>query len=425
MIQHNPKATRTLSIQAVVISFITLFFPFTNILPLFFPIQFLGKNAWLVLPIVVIAAMFVISLFTEGKFVVFHTVDLGLLVIAVLGWLIHAARGLAYTESRSILDLRYIISSIIFLLAFKRIVEGAGNLESITWAVLLTCLIQAILGILHAHFFSYININVEDLEFFFDAERTREGGTLGASIYANFIVCGMFLLVARKSNLSSIRYAVFENVAILAMLYAITLSGSRYPMICAFLLTCIFLSKSLSNWRQMAALFGLVAVISYFFLANKEGLEFHSILRFSEDSGGRLDKLLLPLMLLSDRFIHFLIGAPSALIEATFSEDGLGISDNSYMLMSLQFGTVFAICWFTFFIHLLRRNALNRFSFLFMIYVLVGLGLTNGILWEPWVFVAMLVSTIIYHDAPAYRKIPATRVEAAIHLLEEVPQRLF
>ena len=409
MIQHKPKINSSVSIPVILICIVTFFFPFVNILYLFLPINFLGKNLWIVIPIFVITVLFVMSLVNARQFMVFDKFDIGLLVIAMLGVLIHSVRELLYSESRSILDLRYIISSILFLLVFKRFVQGEKNQEWVTAAVLLTCFMQAVLGILHAHFFSHININVETLEFFLEAERTREGGTLGSSIYANFIVCGMFLLVARSSRLSHAGYGVLENIAILVMLYAVTLSGSRYPMFCAFLLTAFFLFRSLSNWRQTAVLLGAAFIVTSFVLLNEEGVELYSILRFSEDTGGRFDKLVLPLMLLFDRLLYFLIGVPSDLTAATFSEDGFGISDNSYMLMALQSGVLFAVVWFSFFINLLRRNVANGFSFFFMIYVLIGLGLTNSILWEPWSFVAMLISILIYNGAPAYRWVFASQ----------------
>lgn len=403
MIQHKPKKNSAVSIPAVFISIITFFFPFVNILYLFLPMNFLGKNLWIVIPIFVITVLFAMSLVNARQFMVFNKFDIGLLMIAVPGVLIHLMRELLYSESRSILDLRYIISSILFLLVFKRFVQGEKNQAWVLGAVLLTCLTQAVLGILHAHFFSHININVETLEFFLEAERTREGGTLGASIYANFIVCGMFLLATKNSRLSFGGYGVFENIAILIMLYAVTLSGSRYPILWAFLLTVVFMFRSLSNWKQTAVLLGVVFMMTSFVLLKEEGVELYGIFRFSEDAGGRLDKLVLPLMLLFDRFLYFLIGVPSELIAGTFSEDGFGISDNSYMLMALQFGALFAVVWFFFFINLLRRNVANGFSSLFMIYILIGFGLTNSILWEPWSYVAMLASTLLYNDAPAYR----------------------
>jgi hypothetical protein len=115
------------------------------------------------------------------------------------------------------------------------------------------------------------------------------------------------------------------------------------------------------------------------------------------------------------------------LSETTFSEEGFGISDNSYMLMALQFGGIFAIFWFIFFIRLLMRNVLDWFTFLFTIYVLIGLGLTNGILWEPWVYVATLSATILYKKV----KLESTKLsdhnpaEPAIFRFEEAPQRQF
>lgn len=399
MIKHDQNTIRSVPISAALISFLTLFFPFANILPLFFPVQFLGKNIWIVLPVLLIAAMYAVALVKTRQSIAFTKFDGGLFVLALLGALIYEIREALYSDPGSILDVRYIISPLLFLSVFKIFVQGERNVVFVTRAVVLTCLIQAVLGILHAHFFSYININIETSEFVLEAERTREGGTLGASIYANVIVCGMFLIVFGSSRSSRVRYVLIETMATLVMLYAVTLSGSRYPMIVASLLTIGLLSRSLLNWRQMAVLLAVVAIASYFIFLNEEGVELLGIFRLSEDSGGRVDKFITPLMLLSDGLSNFVIGPPSLLTAATFSEDGFGISDNSYMLMALQFGVLFAVSWFTFFTGLLWRNASSYFSVFFIVYLLLGLGVTNSILWEPWTFVAMLSWTIIYKKA--------------------------
>lgn len=403
-----------ISVPIVLIAMIVLIFPFVNIIYIFYPINILGKNIWLVVPVLVILTLYLSTLFRARKSLTVKKSDLVFLAITIAGGLIFYLRELVYAEQRSFLDFRYIFAPAIFLLVSKRFIKGEKNINFLSWVLIATCLLQAVLGILHAHLFPELNIsfdlnNAKDMEFVFDAEKTREGGTLGASIYANVIVCGMFLLAAKNSNQTSFRSSILFIISIVGMLYAVTLSGSRYPIIIAGLLTFIFFSNSLSNWRHWAAT-GVLALCSLILFMSMESVEFNAIFRFDEDSGGRIDKLTLPFELITAKMLHLLVGASSELTANTFSSSGVGISDNSYWLLSLQFGPVFAFVWFGFVINLLKKNIVNHASFLFIVYFLIGLGITNCILWEPWVFLAILTATILHQrnrmDREVYDKVP-------------------
>ncbi|MCG3110373.1 MAG: hypothetical protein MCM46_01000 [Candidatus Manganitrophus sp. SB1] len=400
MMLAKDSTSDSISIPAVLIAATALIFPFVNIIYIIYPITFLGKNVWLVAPVLVIMALYLSTLFDVRKGFTVKKTDIIFLAIVIAGGLIFYLRELVYVERRSFLDYRYILAPTIFLLVSKRFVNGDKNINFLSSALVLTCFIQAILGILHASFFPELNIsfdpdNVKNVEFVFDAERTREGGTLGASIYANVIVCGMFLLATKRPTPTSLRSSILLTISIMVMLYAVTLSGSRYPIVIAGLLTLTFFINSLSNWRQWVAI-GMLAIFSIIWFTNMENVEFYSIFRFSEDSGGRIDKLILPFELLIADMFHLLVGASNELTANTYSSSGVGISDNSYWLLSLQFGPIFALFWFGFVVNLLMRDIVNNASFFFLVYFLIGLGITNCILWEPWVFLAIFTGTILH-----------------------------
>lgn len=399
MILTQHRTSGSLSIPIVLIAIIALIFPLVNIIYIFYPINFLGKNLWLVAPVLIILAFYLSTLFEVKESLTVKKTDIIFLSIAVLGGLIFYFRELAYMESRSFLDFRYIFSSAIFLLVSRRFVNGEKNIHFLHSTLIAICLIQAVLGILHNHFFPEINIsfdpdNPKGVELIFDAERTRESGTLGASIYANVIVCGMFLLAAKNSKESSFHASVFSIVSIVMMFYAVTLSGSRYPIAVAGLATLIFFSRSLSNWKHWAAV-GLLALVAFIFFTSTSGFELNSIYRFDQDSGGRGDKWLLPFELITASTLPLLVGVSSDLAANTFSSSGADISDNSYWLLALQFGPFFALVWFGFVINLLKENMANYVSVLFIVYFVIGLGITNCILWEPWVFLAILTAAVL------------------------------
>lgn len=405
--QHG--TSDSLSIPIVLIAIIAFIFPFVNIIFIFYPINFLGKNIWLVVPVLIILIFYLSTLIEVKESLTIKKNDIIFLSIAVLGGLIFYFRELAYMESRSFLDFRYVFSSAIFLLVSRRFVNGEKNIHFLSSILIAICLVQAVLGILHNHFFPEINIsfdpdNPKDVELIFDAERTRESGTLGASIYANVIVCGMFLLAAKNSKEFSFHASVFSIASIVMMFYAVTLSGSRYPIMVAGLVTLIFFSRSLSNWKHWAAV-GLFALVAFIFFTSTSGFEFNSIYRFDQDSGGRGDKWLLPFELITASTLHLLIGASSELAANTFSSSGTDISDNSYWLLALQFGPFFALVWFGFVINLLKENMVNYVSFLFIVYFVIGLGITNCILWEPWVFLAILTAAVLRKRNETGRKV--------------------
>lgn len=390
----------SLSVPTVLIAIIAFIFPLVNMIYIFYPLNFMGKNIWLVIPVLVILVLYLSTLANLREGITVKKSDVFFLVIMVVGGFIFYLRELLYAEQRSFLDIRYIFSPIIFLLVSMRLIKGEKQIHFLSGVLIATCFIQAVLGILHNAFFPEINIrfdpdNAKEMELIFDAERTREGGTLGASIYANVILCGMFLLTKKSSSRTPFHTAILLFISILIMFYAVTLSGSRYPIVIAGLLALVFFSRSLSNWRFWVAM-GVFALFSLFLLMNMETVELYSIYRFDQDSGGRLDKLILPFELLTANILHLLVGASSELTANTFSLSGVGISDNSYWLLSLQFGPIYALLWFGFVVNLVKENIVNNTSFLFIVYLLVGLGITNCILWEPWVFLAILTVVVLY-----------------------------
>jgi hypothetical protein len=396
--RNNPS--HSFPVPILVIATVALIFPLVNIIYVFYPISFLGKNIWLVLPVLVILTFYLSTLFKLKENLTVEKTDVIFLGIMALAGLIFYFRDLVYAENRSFLDFRYIFSPVIFLLVLKRFIKGERNTHFLSSILITICLIQAVLGILHTYFFPELNIsfdpdNAKEMALIFDAEKTREGGTLGASIYANVIVCGMFLLATKNSTQASFRSSILSIISVVMMLYAVTLSGSRYPIVVAGLLTLIFFSNSLANWRYWAAI-GVLGLFSFIFFTTMGGVEFNGIFRFNEDSGGRGDKFILPFELITANMLHLLVGASTEVTANTFSSSGVGISDNSYWLLSLQFGPVFALVWFGFVINLLKQNIVNHASFLFIVYFLIGLGITNCILWEPWIFLAILTAIILH-----------------------------
>lgn len=401
MIRAKANTSNRIVIPVVLITLVTLFFPYVNVIFLFFPIQLLGKNFWLVAPMLVMLTLYLSTLFGKGRAV--KRSDVILFFIAIVVGFINLSRDVLYTEPGSFLDVRYIFSPIIFILVFKRLVHGEKNANLLRVVLFTTCFIQAILGILHAHFFSELNISFDPdsdqiAQIIFDAKRTREGGTLGASIYANIIVCGMFLLIPLNDKLSSYRASILLIISALVMIYAISLSGSRYPMIVSGLIALVFFARFFLNARRRLAMLFILITLALLLYLSIGDFEFFSIVRLDEGSGGRWGKFVLPLVLVSQNILHLFIGVPDVIVTSSFTTDGYLMSDNSYMQILTRFGLFFISVYLICLIGILRQNIVDKLSLYFFIYFLVGLGLTNCILWEPWIFFAMLTLTILYQN---------------------------
>jgi hypothetical protein len=129
---------------------------------------------------------------------------------------VHLLRFFFLDQGRSYLDIRYVLTPFIFLLVFRRrIIEDSEKLF-VARIVLLTCLLEAIIGIIMAHFFPNIYIDSENFVLKFDGQRTRQTGTLvSASLYANFILASMFLIVffrnKGKSILNSLSLEIIDH----------------------------------------------------------------------------------------------------------------------------------------------------------------------------------------------------------------------
>jgi hypothetical protein len=115
---------------------------------------------------------------------------------------------------------------------------------------------------------------------------------------------------------------------------------------------------------------------------------FNYFTRFQEDSGGRDIKVQIFLMLITASAQYFLIGVPAQVIASTFI-DSVSLSDNSYALVATVFGLPFALLFFGLIFFYLRDKLSDLVSIFMLAYIIFGLAITNCILWEPWVYIAM------------------------------------
>jgi hypothetical protein len=372
---------------------IIVLFPFANMLDSINPLRLFGKSAWVVFPVVALGFIY-LTTFNKRPVLLSHY-EIFAVSLVIVSYLLFIFRDSIYVEGRSYLDFRYIATSALYLGFASRMGKNPYALRIIAWSIVWQGLLVSLVFFINVHYFPEIMIiSAEDQvsSIIFEGERTRSM-LLGASISANQILCAMIVMLAMARRGLFFRNPVFFWCAELLMLYAVTLGGSRYPAFVAIFI--ILLSFSLLRYyRYLFAFLGIVICLIISLYISEETI-FYSIVRMSEDYSSRFSKLLLSIQLLQESAQTFLIGVSSFKVEHTYTLDGLMVSDNSYALVALQFGVPFAGFYFILLLNTLRKYALGGMSFFVFCYLLIGLGVTNAILWEPWVCIVMFSLVVV------------------------------
>jgi hypothetical protein len=281
-------------------------------------------------------------------------------------------------------------------------------MDTIGFGVLAQGILTSIARIINFYIFPNVMVSRSEIDEVYintEGQLTRDL-LMGSSISGNHIICGMITLLVlfdqRRVVLSYPAFITTQFILLLGVLNTL----SRYPIFVAV----IFFLLSVFNVRRakIKDLFIiLVLLVGLVFFNIKIGfldIDFYS--RFAEDSGGRDDKLKVAFILLSNSAVDFLIGSPNEMISRT-TVNGVNISDNSYGLLAITLGVPFMCCYFVAILKNLYKATAGLISKIAFIYILIGLGLTNCILWEPWVFTAFLCMAVVKHysDETASRRL--------------------
>ena len=374
----------------VVISIFTL--PFVNVLHFVLPLgNIFGKSAWLVVPVFVLITAYFERILTRNFSL--NSLDLTLVFMVVFVGIIFTVRYIVYDEVQSFLNYRFLATSLVYLAIASQIVKNKLMLRVIALTIVATGLAVAVVQAINFNFYQNVMLftdNAGVIRLIFDGEQTRSM-LLGASISGNQIVCSMFVLVALvKSNF--IRMNLWASwILLLFMAYAVSLGESRYPMAIAIsLLVFNFFYHKLQHTKIVLVAFSVVLLTSYVF----SNFENWHISRINEDSNGRIEKAILGFKILSDSVTNFSIGA-SNFQAGNATEQGYELSDNSYFEVAISFGVPFAVIFFTLWFNFISRYIVNILSLFFLGYLVVGLSLTNCILWESWLCLAMFSIAVV------------------------------
>ena len=364
---------------------------------IFAPLRMFGKSVYALLPalFLLVALVWVVSRPPRRELVLWRPFTAA---IGVVWWsaCVIIARDIVYDEPIRPLNYRYIPLLFVMILLGANTVRQLNRRDLMAKLLVWATFVQALIGIVHSQWFSYINLaaGTDEPTLSFDAFATREAGTLfNANAYGSMLFCGMLLLTFYPFRTGLLRRPTIQSILIAMLGYAVALSGSRYPMGVAaatavFFVYCRLLSRS----NPGLSVLRLGVVVAALFLAVLRNFDGRMDLSRLQDtsSGGRVEMASISLGLLTANFWAPVIGTTTQSVVEARTSDEHALSDNSYLAIGMQFGFPLLFSWFYVVYAFFRRWL--RFAvplFVFLCFV-IDLLVTNGILWDPWLFYFVL-----------------------------------
>lgn len=399
-----------ISVRGVSVAVLAVLVAVYHVLPMahfFAPLEIFGKNVYTVAPVILMAVV-LMMLWRGIKNDVTQSEATALIIVMLLWLVTWFARRALFGEIGDVLNQRFVVDLFLYSIVMRYAMKEIKTRDLLATLMIVVTISQAIAGILHSHFFPFIQLmpDADDvLHLAFDAEGTREAGTIvSSSTFAAVLVCGQFVMLTEK------RLSFLVRLMLMALTtYAVSLSGSRFPMVVSALL-CL---AATMNWKSSRhAPFILVAIALAGIAVALSGwspFEAKSILRFGQDDGGRSDKFQLAIDLMTTHWSYLLMGAPNKMVEVATTRDGLPISDNSYMLLALSFGVPMLVTWLVCAVKFLFRWPVTIIYLAMLAYFATTLAVTNSLLWEAWLFYFATTMWLVKYRSVS-RNVPSVSV---------------
>ena len=387
--------------------------PFSELLFIIYPARIIDTNVFLILAIFLI---FIPGIFLALIMPKFDSSDISLLMIFFILFLsIFLIRTFFYNDSLSILSLRYILVPIIIAIIFKRffdIYEKEALGYWLMWIVAFCSLIQLVI------YFYFPEISIisadksdsGDPEFSFRGDPTRDG-MFGASILAYYCISAL-LIIRHKIYYDQISSNNLFTNLILSALFILTILVTQNRTSFIFLVF-IFLNDFHKFFTLKTSHFKWIAGISFFAISSisiiliidfnqllnyglftriKEGLGLFTYESLYDQSAllenSRINKFTQSINILFSEWYYFFIGAEgSAIIQPNFYT-GAVFSDNSYLLILLNFGVVLFFFWLVTFFYATDFFDANKDGIV-KSWFLISLFLSNSILWEFYILISV------------------------------------
>lgn len=353
-----------------------------------------GSSPYILL---VTGCAFLAFAFSAFRFFSTHDYFLALLILFGVASVV-LLRSSIYLESMSFAVHRTFIMMLVYLGSLMMLLRDERFKTIMTNIIMFNIFIQAAFGIIHSIYFPHIvtGIELDDSGAGIYILEAGEGGfreagmLLGSNVYGNFMVLGVILVLSRLKTLSIKGNVIFYGLYVLTM-WAIYLSGSRLALAFSLVISAFFLIRRFQVQYLYIPIFLGASVVLFSPLLDK------AIERTAEHgTSSRLEKSEIALSMVTESLTSILIGPAASIVEQTRTLDGLPFSDNSFMLLALNYGIPAGYgCLFIILFMIIKNVEPNFKTLVFFGYLMGTLFFNNSILWDMWLFYSIAVLYIV------------------------------
>lgn len=323
-----------------------------------------------------------------------------LMLVWISAVIVLSLRSLVYGGAIDLFGYRFAFLVFVYGCVALPFVRDADCVRILRRVLLWSCIVQAVLGIVHSTYFPYIvtGIALDDSGqaiYILDPGQGgyRENGTLiTANMYGAFLVFGLILLLANTPRLT--RQSLIRVGPLAGLLWwGVILSGSRYALGGAALVTGYFLIKATPSYIS-----SLVLPIAVALFAGSSAIARVQQRFASEGSGGRAAIASAAINLATRRPSRLLLGVPSAEEAAARTSENQILSDNSYAFMVLDYGLPFTAL-LLFYLGLVWSSIVQLRGWVLVaaLFIAGQFAITNALYWDP--FLMFAGATVLVVDA--------------------------
>ncbi len=392
------------------------FLPHQAMLHMLFPVDLLGKNLWLIIPLVMASGVLAVALMIRGERALKFNFSCAMLV-----WIAGVWGGLYWDQARIaevLINSRPLLLLPLAVLGGRSLSSIPGFAKGLLLLVVAQGAFQAIIGLVHIHFFPEVVTGtfayLRGVPWFVTEEwrlfTSRESGTLGnPSAYAEmiglaaFAVC-LYLARYRRNGPKWFVVAIALGSWVL-FVSAVIPSLSRVVVVFVSapylaLMACMLHTNGMKGTRPLmiavAAILCLMATLAM--------IKYPQLLeRFrTEGMFGRTQKnaMLLGVLTFSPEWWGF--GIPSQLVADLRTPEGTWFGDNSYLRLAAACGFPITIVWMMLMVWIggsVSRSisASSAEKWLYVVlhaYVLILLFLGDVLFNDGWMMLAILLMTL-------------------------------
>jgi hypothetical protein len=382
-------------------SFILL--PHQAVLHYFFPAEIIGKNIWLILPLIcALCGFLAVILFSLEDW------SRRYMIASILIWCTGVLSAMHWPQANLaeiLINTRPLFFLPLVLIASIILTRYIGLHRFILYVISAQALLQAVIGLLHVHFFpQFVTGTFAHLRgvAYFTVEdwgpyTSREAGTMGnPSAYAQIIVLGAFataqLFVSKwqQRQSSSNDWWLICGVSLILYVAAIpSLNRLSLLFLAApplILLLGHLLRSGVRLNKGILAIAGLaiLIILTFVFISYSQLWDRF----FLEGLAPRTQKNELIFSVLTSNFNFLMYGVPAELVRSLRTPEGWGVGDNCFLQLAAAAGIPIFCAWLFLIVRIMQRIFHEQIN-----------GATSAMLWWALLCYATL---LLYLDGSLF-----------------------